>query len=207
MTTPEAKLARNIDTALEAVEEILNVLIEISRLDAGKLDPDITVFPLSDIFERLELEFLPLARAKGLELQFVPTRLWVSSDRRLLRRVLQNLLSNAIKYTSEGKVLLGVRRSGDKVRVEVWDTGPGIPKAKSSLIFKEFSAWRRRALGPRTWPGIGHCERIERSSATQSTCSQYPGGVDVLGRCRTLSRVPRLKSSRRCPLRRGGLPA
>ncbi len=68
MAGPEAKLARNIDASLEAVEEILNVLIEISRLDAGRLEPDITVFALNDVFERLEVEFSPLAREKGLEL-------------------------------------------------------------------------------------------------------------------------------------------
>ena len=176
MTTPEAKLARNIDTALEAVEEILNVLIEISRLDAGKLDPDITVFPLSDIFERLELEFLPLARAKGLELQFVPTRLWVSSDRRLLRRVLQNLLSNAIKYTPEGKVLLGLRRSGDKVRVEVWDTGPGIPKAKSSLIFKEFQRLEETAHSVRGLGlGLAIVERIGKVLGHAIDMQSVPG--------------------------------
>ena len=77
MRGPEAKLARNIDASLEAVEEILNVLIEISRLDAGRLEPDITVFPLNEVFERLEVEFAPLAREKGLDLRIVPTRLWV----------------------------------------------------------------------------------------------------------------------------------
>ena len=85
------------------MEEILSVLIEISRLDAGRLEPDITVFALNEVFERLEVEFQPLAREKGLELRIVPTQPWVRSDRRLLRRVLQNLLSNAIKYTASGQ--------------------------------------------------------------------------------------------------------
>jgi signal transduction histidine kinase/ActR/RegA family two-component response regulator len=152
MPGPEAKLVRNIDASLEAVEEILNVLIEISRLDAGRLEPDITVFALSDVFERLEVEFSPLAREKGLELLIVPTRLWVSSDRRLLRRVLQNLMSNAIKYTAKGKVLVGVRRHGEKVSVQVGDTGPGIPKSKRSLIFKEFERLEETAHSVR---GLG----------------------------------------------------
>jgi Na+/proline symporter/signal transduction histidine kinase len=158
---PEAKLARNIDASLEAVEEILNVLIEISRLDAGRLEPDITVFPLNDVFERLEVEFQPLAREKGLELRIVPTRLWVSSDRRLLRRMLQNLLSNAIKYTTTGRVLLGVRRDSTRLSIQVHDTGPGIPNAKRSLIFKEFlrleeTAHSVRGLGL----GLAIVERI-----------------------------------------------
>ena len=102
------------------------------------MEPDITAFPLNEVFERLEVEFQPLAREKGLELRIVPTEMWVSSDRRLLRRVLQNLLSNAIKYTASGKVLLGVRRQGAKLSVQVHDTGPGIPMAKRALVFKEF---------------------------------------------------------------------
>jgi signal transduction histidine kinase len=134
----EAKIVRNIDASLEAVEEILNVLIEISRLDAGRLEPEISRFPLNDIFERLAVEFQPMAREKGLELRIVPTQLWVSSDRRLLRRVLQNLVSNAIKYTASGKVLLGVRRLGETLSIQVHDTGPGIPASKRVIIFKEF---------------------------------------------------------------------
>jgi Na+/proline symporter/signal transduction histidine kinase len=138
IAAPEAKLARNIDASLEAVEEILNVLIEISRLDAGGFEPDITLFALNEVLERLEVEFQPLAREKRLDLRIVTTSLWVASDRRLLRRLLQNLLSNAIKYTASGRVLLGVRRSGAKLSIEVHDTGPGIPRSKRSIIFKEF---------------------------------------------------------------------
>jgi Na+/proline symporter/signal transduction histidine kinase/ActR/RegA family two-component response regulator len=160
---PEAKLARNIDASLEAVEEILNVLIEISRLDAGRLEPDITVFALQDVFERLEVEFMPLAREKGLELRIVPTGQWVASDRRLLRRLLQNLVSNAIKYTTTGKVIVGVRRRGKRLSVQVRDTGPGIPKAKRALIFKEFhrleeTAHSVRGLGL----GLAIVERISK---------------------------------------------
>jgi Na+/proline symporter/signal transduction histidine kinase/CheY-like chemotaxis protein len=158
---PEAKLARNIDASLEAVEEILNVLIEISRLDAGRLEPDITVFPLNDVLERLEVEFQPMAREKGLELRIVPTSLWVSSDRRLLRRVLQNLLSNGIKYTASGRVLLGVRRRGPKLSIEVHDTGPGIPMAKRALIFKEFQRLEETAQSVRGLGlGLAIVERI-----------------------------------------------
>jgi Na+/proline symporter/signal transduction histidine kinase/CheY-like chemotaxis protein len=135
---PEATLAHNIDASLEAVEEILGVLIEIARLDTGRLEPDITEFALEEVFARLEVEFEPLAREKGLSLRVVATSAWVRSDRRLLRRVLQNLLSNAIKYTPRGKVLLGVRRRGEALAIHVCDTGPGIPRGKRSLIFKEF---------------------------------------------------------------------
>src|SRR5690606_27155446 len=94
--------------------------------------------PLSEVLERLEVEFQPLAREKRLDLRILPTSLWVASDRRLLRRLLQNLVSNAIKYTPNGRVLLGVRRRGRQLSVEVHDTGPGIPSSKRSLIFREF---------------------------------------------------------------------
>ena len=113
------------------------------------------------MFERLEVEFQPLAREKGLELRIVPTRLWVSSDRRLLRRMLQNLVSNAIKYTTSGKVLLGVRRRGAKLSVQVHDTGPGIPVAKRSLIFKEFQRLEETAHSVRGLGlGLAIVERI-----------------------------------------------
>jgi Na+/proline symporter/signal transduction histidine kinase/ActR/RegA family two-component response regulator len=157
----EAKLVRNIDASLEAVEEILGVLIEIARLDTGRLEPDITEFALADVFERLEVEFLPLAREKGLNLRVVASGAWVRSDRRLLRRVLQNLLSNAIKYTPSGTVLLGVRRRGGRLDVWVSDTGPGIPDAKRSLIFKEFSRLEETASAVRGLGlGLSIVERI-----------------------------------------------
>jgi signal transduction histidine kinase len=157
----EAKLVRNIDASLEAVEEILGVLIEIARLDTGRLEPDVTEFPLQEVFERLELEFLPLAREKGLELRVVATGAWVRSDRRLLRRVLQNLVSNAIKYTPRGKVLLGVRRNATGLDIEVYDTGPGIPKSKRGLIFKEFSRLEETASAVRGLGlGLSIVERI-----------------------------------------------
>ena len=176
MTSPEAKLARNIDASLEAVEEILNVLIEISRLDAGRLEPDITVFALSDVFERLEVEFSPMAREKGLELRILPTKAWVSSDRRLLRRILQNLVSNAIKYTPSGKVLVGARRSRGKLRVEVRDTGPGIPSGKRSVIFKEFQRLEETAHSVRGLGlGLAIVERIGKVLGHAIDIQSVPG--------------------------------
>jgi Na+/proline symporter/signal transduction histidine kinase len=173
---PEAQLARNIDASLEAVEEILNILLEISRLDAGRLEPDITTFALDGVFERLEVEFEPLSREKGLELRIVPTRLWVSSDRRLLRRMLQNLVSNAIKYTATGRVLLGVRRRGAKLSVQVHDTGPGIPVAKRSLIFKEFQRLEETAHSVRGLGlGLAIVERIGKVLNHRIELDSVPG--------------------------------
>jgi signal transduction histidine kinase/ActR/RegA family two-component response regulator len=149
---PLAGLARNVDGSLEAVEEILGALLDISRLDAGAMKPEFTSFRIDDILAQLKLEFAPLAREKGLDLRFVSSSLSVRSDRRLLRRLLQNLVSNAIKYTPRGKVLVGCRRQRGKVVVEVRDTGVGIPGSKQKLVFQEF---QRLDEGARVARGLG----------------------------------------------------
>ena len=132
------QLARNVDASLDAVEEILTALLDISRLDAGAMKPETSVFRIDDILSQLKLEFAPMARAKGLDIAFVPSSASVRSDRRLLRRLLQNLVSNAIKYTPAGKVLVGCRLQGRNLRVEVFDTGLGIPKSQHKRVFQEF---------------------------------------------------------------------
>src|SRR5436190_1074312 len=98
----------------------------------------ISSFKMADLMRSLEIEFAPIARAKGLELTFVPCSLPVQSDRSLLRRLLQNFISNAIKYTPRGRVLVGCRRHGQSLQIGVYDTGVGIPVTKRGEIFKEF---------------------------------------------------------------------
>jgi Na+/proline symporter/signal transduction histidine kinase/CheY-like chemotaxis protein len=138
-TAETVDLARNVDASLESVEEILTALLEISRLDAGALTPELTLFRIDEVLNQLAVEFGPIAREKGLTLTFVRCSAVVRSDRRLLRRLIQNLISNAIKYTPQGTILVGVRRrQGEKIRLEVWDTGIGIPPAKHGDIFREF---------------------------------------------------------------------
>ncbi|MBX6424551.1 MAG: hybrid sensor histidine kinase/response regulator [Variibacter sp.] len=148
----ERRLVANIDASLEAVEEILSALLDISRLDAGALKPERTEFVVGDLLRQLELEFMPLARAKGLELVFVPSAVAICSDRRLLRRLLQNLISNALKYTVRGRVLVGCRRRGESVEIGVYDTGVGIPSTARRAIFQEF---HRLDEGARVARGLG----------------------------------------------------
>jgi Na+/proline symporter/signal transduction histidine kinase/CheY-like chemotaxis protein len=148
----EAKLAANVDASLEAVEEILGALLDISRLDTGAMQPELSSFRIDELLAQLEVEFAPLAAEKGLKLTYVPSSLAVRSDRRLLRRVLQNLVSNAIKYTPAGRVLVGCRRAGKKLRIEVIDTGLGIAANKQKIIFKEF---QRLDQGARVARGLG----------------------------------------------------
>ncbi|MBV8700457.1 hybrid sensor histidine kinase/response regulator [Bradyrhizobium sp.] len=147
-----SRLVENIDDSLEAIEEILGALLDISRLDAGVLTPQISCFKMADLTRSLEIEFAPVARAKGLKLSFVPCSLPVQSDRLLLRRLLQNFISNAIKYTPRGRVLVGCRRHGQSLRIAVYDTGVGIPVLKRGEIFKEF---HRLEQGARIARGLG----------------------------------------------------
>src|SRR5271157_1230454 len=147
-----ADLARSVDVSLEAVEEILGALLDMSRLDAGATRPEITDVSVADLMGMLEIEFSALARAKGLDLIFVPTTLAVRTDRRLMRRLLQNLISNALKYTLTGRVLVGCRRVRGAARIEVWDTGLGIPPEHERAVFAEF---RRLDQGARVARGLG----------------------------------------------------
>nr|WP_208408157.1 PAS domain-containing hybrid sensor histidine kinase/response regulator [Variibacter gotjawalensis] len=148
----DGRLAQNADASLEAVEEILGTLLDISRLDAGAMKPDITTFAIGDLLRQLELEFAPAAKEKGLTIHVVPSSLAISSDRHLLRRLLQNLISNAIKYTVKGSILVGCRRQGQTVTICVYDTGVGIPRSQLRAIFREF---HRLDRGARVAQGLG----------------------------------------------------
>jgi len=148
----DGDLVRNVESALESVEDIIGAVLDISRLDTGALKPEPTVFRLDELLRGLALDFQPVAQEKGLELRIVPTSVSVRTDRRLLRRLLQNLVSNALKYTQKGKVLVGCRRRGNRILVEVYDTGMGIPKSKQKAIFHEF---HRLDDGMRVAKGLG----------------------------------------------------
>ena len=124
--------------ALKSAEEIIDALLNISKLDAGSVNLDITAVPLGKILDSLRNEFLPVARLKGIDLSVVHSSFVVQSDPGLVRQILQNLIGNAVRYTSEGRVLVGARKKGKFVRLEVWDTGPGIAEADQERIFNEF---------------------------------------------------------------------
>ena len=146
------EMAANIDASLEAVGDIITALLDISRLDAGALQAEMGAVRLSDLFAQLAIEFGPQARMTGVTLVFVATTAVVHSDRRLLRRLLQNLVSNGVKYAPGGRVLVGVRRCGGRWRIEVHDTGIGIPVESRESIFEEFL---RLESAQRTARGLG----------------------------------------------------
>lgn len=133
------------EQALQSVEEIIGALLDISRLETSESAISLSDIALPEILVPLEHAFAPIARAKGLELRVVHSSAMVCSDASYLRRILQNLISNAIRYTERGKVLVGVRRRGDRLRLEVWDTGPGIRPEDRKVIFQEFRRLNRRA--------------------------------------------------------------
>src|SRR5512133_705120 len=120
------------------MSSMLDTLLDINQLEAGIVRRDMIDFPIDAVLEHLRTQFSFHAAAHGLRWRVVSSSLSVRSDPRLLEQMIRNLLSNAVKYTNTGKILLGCRRRGDKLRVEVWDTGIGIPKEELTAIFGEF---------------------------------------------------------------------
>lgn len=133
-----AGLIRNVSNSLEDVESLLGTLVDVSKLDAGVIKPDVTSFAIADLLDNIAAEYRQVASSEGLSLDFVPSSALVKSDTQLLARVLRNFLTNAIRYTPKGRVLLGCRRRAGVLSIEVWDTGAGIPEDKLGEIFQEF---------------------------------------------------------------------
>ena len=132
------KLLARFDLTLGAMSGMLNALLDINQIEAGVIEARTVSFPLADVLERLRGEFTYLAQSRNLALHILPTTALVDSDPRLLEQMIRNLLGNAIKYTRTGKILLGCRRRGGALRIEVWDTGIGIAEDELHAIFDEF---------------------------------------------------------------------
>jgi signal transduction histidine kinase/Na+/proline symporter/CheY-like chemotaxis protein len=189
--------ARHLHSALAATESLLGGLLDMARLDAGKLAPRPRAFALNELLGALAAEFAAMASEKGLRLRYVPTRAWARSDPHLLRRVLQNFLSNALHHVESGRVLFGCRHAGTELRIEVWDTGPGIEEDETNLIFEEFRRGSRTGnqglglglaiaqrmarlldhrLDLRSWPGHGSVftVAVPRSAAAYAAVASAP---------------------------------
>jgi signal transduction histidine kinase/CheY-like chemotaxis protein len=134
----QQNFAGKVDKAFGSVEEVLGTLLDISRYDSGSVEANIVPLSVAELLTTLAAEFQPLADQKRLKLHCRPSALFALSDARLLRQIVQNLIANAIRYTTEGGVLIGARRRGGMISIEVWDTGPGIPEDKQDFIFEEF---------------------------------------------------------------------
>lgn len=135
---PQQRLARQIAAAVGVMGELLEALLDISRLDVVTMRPLREEFALQPLFQRIYAAHIPAAQAKGLRLRIAPTSLWVASDARLLERMIGNLVANAIRYSDRGGVVIGARRAGHEVRIEVWDNGIGIAPEHQQLVFQEF---------------------------------------------------------------------
>lgn len=146
------ELVAHLDSSLHSAEDLISDLLDISRLEGGRINPDISAFKLSDIYEPLGAEFTVLAQEQGVDFRVRSSKLWVKSDIKLLRRVLQNFLTNAFRYAN-GQVLLGCRHRGQSLLLEVWDKGPGIPSDKLKVIFEEFK--RLDSHSTRAEKGLG----------------------------------------------------
>ena len=152
-STGFAELANSIEASLTAVEDIMSALLDISRIDSGALRPAATPVSARDLLKKIEVEFAPMAREHGITLRIVSTQASVLVDRMLVGRIVQNLVSNAIKYTpAGGKVLVGLRQRGNRIRLDVIDSGIGFNKDQHRLLFAEFSRLER---GARMAQGLG----------------------------------------------------
>ena len=148
-------LVTHVEAAANALEIQFAQLLDLSRLDAGVLVPERADVALADLFARIRAEFAPQATARGLSLRAMPTRLVVQSDPALLERIVGNLVANGIRYTNRGGVLLGARRSGNRVAIDVVDTGIGIAPTHRSRIFEEFYRVRDDAAASAAPRGMG----------------------------------------------------
>jgi signal transduction histidine kinase/CheY-like chemotaxis protein len=180
---PANDLGGKIDTSLGAVESLLDALLDISKLDAGAFQPEKRPFALQPMFDSLATAFAPAAARRGVKLVVSPTKAFVSTDPAFLRRILQNLLSNALRYGRvEGRtqrVLLGCRREGEALRIEVRDNGPGIASDKQTIIFDEFVRLQPEDDQPREERGLGLglaiVERIARMLELPVRLASAPG--------------------------------
>ncbi|MFM5536141.1 NahK/ErcS family hybrid sensor histidine kinase/response regulator [Aeromonas veronii] len=177
----QARIARHIDDALGATEDLITDLLDISRLEAGKFKAKKLDFALCDLLDNLKAEFGVLAQAGGIHFSVVESKHAVHSDVRLLRRVLQNFLTNAFRYNPGGRVLLGCRRMGEKIRIEVWDNGPGIPQDKQEAIFDEFSRLDHSRTAKEQGLGLGLAiaRGISQVLGHQLTLQSWPGKGSV----------------------------
>ena len=177
----EQNLVERAHLALEGAEDLLTDLLDISKLDQRAIKPDVDVYRLDEVLLPLVSEFRSVAEAAGLRFDWYIPAVAVRSDFRLLTRILRNFLSNACRYTDRGRVLLGARRRGDAVRIEVWDTGRGIPSDQIESVFLEFNQLGVERASERTGVGLGLAivERIAKMLGYRIQVRSQPGRGSV----------------------------
>ena len=189
-----SELVRHLDSSLGSAEELISDLLDISRLEAGRVVPEMGDFALSELFDPLRIEFNALAAEQGIDLRVHGSRLRVRSDMRLLRRVLQNFLTNAFRYASAARVVLGVRHLRGAVRIEVWDQGPGIATDKLQLIFEEFQRLDSHRTQAEKGLGLGLAiaDGLCRVLGHELSVRSWPGQGSVFSVTVPLASTPRV---------------
>ena len=152
-------IASRLQLAMEGLGRLLNGLLDVSRLEAGAVEVTLAPMPVQDVLTQVQNAFAGPAQAKGLKLRVVPSRLWVESDPVVLARIVSNLVANAVRYTERGKVLVGCRRRGDRVEIQVMDTGIGIAEEQRGRIFEEFYQVEEGARDGEQGLGVGAGDR------------------------------------------------
>lgn len=156
------RLIDGMGLSIKGLGGLLDDLIELSRLDFGVVAGRRRVFALDEVLRRVESDLLPLAESKGLALRVAPCRADIDSDPVLLERILRNLAGNAVRYTARGRVLIGCRRRGGWLAIQVWDTGIGIQKADRKRIFEEFYRVGGDGGGEGIGLGLSIVQRLSR---------------------------------------------
>jgi len=178
---PTRKVLGTMDRALGALKMLLDGLLDVSRLEAGAVEPARAVFPVNDLLDRIAANSRSVAVRKGLILHIMPCTAHVDSDPMLLGRILQNLVENALRYTETGRILVGCRRRRDTLRIEVWDTGIGIPADRQDEIFQEFvqveNSCRDRDQG--LGLGLAVVRRLAKMLGHRVTLHSAPGQGSV----------------------------
>lgn len=179
---PEMRqIVKQIEASVSALQDLLDTLLDISRIDAGLVVPKPENFPVAPLLERLALEFVGPAGQKGLWLRVRPSSLQLNCDPLLLERILMNFVSNALRYTQRGGILLACRRRGDRARIEVWDTGDGIPTEFQHDIFGEYvqlaNPERNQSKG--LGLGLSICDRLARLMKLSLHLRSVPGRGSV----------------------------
>lgn len=169
------------ESALSVMNELFDALLDISKLDSGIVHPVVLPFPVSPMFDRLGAIFQPQALHKGLSLRIVPTRFWIRSDPVILQRILINLVSNAIRYTETGGVVIGCRRQGGDVRIEVHDSGPGIAASDLENIFREFVRLNQPTDSRGLGLGLALVDRLTRLLGHELTVNSIEGHGSCFG--------------------------
>ncbi|WP_445427557.1 PAS domain-containing hybrid sensor histidine kinase/response regulator [Alishewanella sp. HL-SH05] len=172
----QSAILTQLDNSLKASEELISTLLEIAKLDDGKLQPNVQPVPLKELLMQLADEYGLVASQKGLSLTVKTSSLQVQTDATYLRRILQNMLSNAIKYTNKGRILLGCRKRGDHLLLQVWDSGPGIGEADLQRIFEDFYRIDATAKGQQGLGlGLGVVNRMAKLLGHELLVKSWPG--------------------------------